>query len=382
MKVLQRYLASEIIRAVLFVLLAFLALFAFFDLVMELRSIGRGNYRWEHAFMYVVLFLPTYAYELMPIAVLIGTIYALARLAANSEFTIMRTASMSTLMACRMLASIGLVFAVGTLLLGELVIPTTARMAEQVKTGALRGTMKQEFRSGTWTKDVIRENGLSGKQIGTRVLNVQELRADGQLRGLKIYEFDADLRLVTIILAESADYSGNNTWRLGGVTETILHQQVQSEKDAASGSVSSVSSKKLESRDLVTEVTPILLSVLFVKPERMSTYDILLYKKHLAENNQENTRYQIAFWKKIIYPFSIFVMMALALPFAYLHFRSGGISVKIFSGIMIGVGFFLANNLFSHVGMLNTWPAFIAAALPSSLFLLCAIGALWWVDRH
>ena len=78
----------------------------------------------------------------------------------------------------------------------------------------------------------------------------------------------------------------------------------------------------------------------------------------------------------------MFVMMAMALPFAYLHFRSGGISLKIFSGIMIGVGFVLINNLFSHIGLLNTWPPIFTAVMPSALFLLCSIAALWWVERH
>ena len=77
-----------------------------------------------------------------------------------------------------------------------------------------------------------------------------------------------------------------------------------------------------------------------------------------------------------------FVMMALALPFAYLHFRSGGVSLKIFTGIMIGVSFQLINNLFSHLGLLNTWPAVVTAALPSTLFMLMAIVALRWVERR
>jgi lipopolysaccharide export system permease protein len=75
-------------------------------------------------------------------------------------------------------------------------------------------------------------------------------------------------------------------------------------------------------------------------------------------------------------------MMALALPFAYLHFRAGGVSLKIFIGIMIGVSFQLLNSLFSHLGLLNTWPALATAILPSLLFLLVAIGALSWVQRH
>jgi lipopolysaccharide export system permease protein len=85
MRVLQRYFATEIIQAVVFVLIAFLALFAFFDMMSEVRWVGQGPYRLEHAFLYVSLGLPAYAYQLMPIAVLIGTIYVMSQFAARSE---------------------------------------------------------------------------------------------------------------------------------------------------------------------------------------------------------------------------------------------------------------------------------------------------------
>jgi lipopolysaccharide export system permease protein len=114
----------------------------------------------------------------------------------------------------------------------------------------------------------------------------------------------------------------------------------------------------------------------------MSAYNLWSYSQHLAENNQHTERYDIAFWKKLVYPLSVFVMMALALPFAYLHFRTGGVSLKIFTGIMIGVSFQLVNTLFSHLGLLNTWPPFFTAALPSTIFLLIAIGALWKIERN
>ncbi|MDP5008918.1 MAG: LptF/LptG family permease, partial [Glaciimonas sp.] len=75
MKVLQRYFTTEIVRSVIFTLIAFLALFAFFDVLNELKSVGRGGYKLQHAIGFVMLGLPSYAYELMPIAALIGTIY-------------------------------------------------------------------------------------------------------------------------------------------------------------------------------------------------------------------------------------------------------------------------------------------------------------------
>jgi lipopolysaccharide export system permease protein len=377
MRVLQRYLSVEIVRSVLFVLVAFLALFAFFDLMGELRTVGKGGYRLEHAFLHVLLGLPGYAYDLMPIAALIGTIYTLAQLAARSEFTIMRVSSLSTTSAAVMLLKIGVLFALLTVLFGEVISPATAVYAKRVKLDARGTPVSQEFRSGFWTKDLIRENGLKGDVIGSRFLNVGEMRTDGQLQQVKVYEFDQDFRLRTILLAQTARYEGPNQWRLSDVVETRF-AGIAGDQNA----VPSVATKRFDTRQLVSEVTPDILSVLFLDPERMSALDLARYSRHLEESNQQNKRYEIALWKKIVYPFAIFVMMALALPFAYLHVRSGGISLKIFTGIMIGVAFQLINSLFGHLGLLNTWPAPITAMVPSLLFLLGAIGALSWVQRH
>ena len=375
MKVLHRYVASEIVSSVLFVLLAFLALFAFFDLMGELPHVGRGGYRLQHAFMYVAMGLPNDVYQLMPIAVLIGTIYTLAQLAARSEFTIMRASGLSTGMAGWILAKVGIVFVLATFLFGEFVAPASSAMAEKLKLRVQGSTVSSAFRTGYWTKDVIREHGLTGPTTGSRFLNVREVKLNGQLQGVRLYDLDLDFHLVGVVSADHADYQGHNVWRLSDVTETTF--------PAGSLDLSTqVTSRHLASMDLVSEITPDILSVLFTDPDTMSAVDLAAYTRHLAENNQNTERYEIAFWKKLIYPFAVMVMLALALPFAYLNFRSGGISLKIFIGIMIGVSFQLVNSLFSHLGLLNTWPAPATAALPSATFLLIAIGALWWVQRH
>jgi lipopolysaccharide export system permease protein len=382
MTVLQKYFATEIIRAVSFVLIAFLALFAFFDLMNELPSVGRGGYSLQLAFFYVLLGLPGYTYELMPIAALIGTIWVLSQFASRSEFTIMRVSSMSTWMVGMMLARIGLLFVVITFLFGEFVSPKATEVAEKLKLSAKGTAISQEFRSGLWAKDVIRENGVTGPVIGSRFLNVRELSPDGQLNGVKVYEFDNRFQMTAVILASRANFEGANTWLLTDVSESRFATAPSGQKGAGHQVTAAVSTKSAPVRKLVSEITPEILAVLFADPDRMSAYDLSAYTKHLAENKQRTDRYEIAFWKKLIYPFAIFVMMALALPFAYLHFRSGGVSLKIFTGIMIGVSFQLLNSLFSHIGLLNTWPPFATAILPSALFLLAALGALWWVERH
>lgn len=375
MKVLHRYVSSEIIGAVFFALIAFLALFAFFDLIAELPAVGRGGYQLQHAFLYVTMGLPGYVYDLMPIAALIGTIYALAQLGARSEFTIMRASGLSTGMAGWILAKVGIVLVLITFLFGEFIAPASSKMAERLKLQAQDASISQEFRSGLWTKDVIREHGLTGETVGSRFINVKNVSTEGQLQGVKVYEFDRNFHLSGVVTAAHADYQGGNLWRLANVSETSFSARNTDLSATAS-------TKTVAARDLVSEITPDILSVLFVDPDRMSAYGLAMYTQHLEDNNQNAERYEIAFWKKLFYPFAVLVMMALALPFAYLHFRAGGVSLKIFIGIMIGVGFQLLNSLFSHLGLLNTWPPLATAVLPSAIFLMIAIASLLWVQRH
>jgi lipopolysaccharide export system permease protein len=313
----------------------------------------------------------------------------MAQFASSSEFTIMRASSMSTLMAAWMLFKIGIVLVLVTFVFGELITPRTAPWAEKLKLNAKGAAVSQEFRSGMWTKDVVRSDGVKGDVVGSRFFNVRQFRPDGTLLGVKLYEFDADFRMRSLITADRATFEGNSTWRLTEVTETLFSTP-QGKPPAAPASAennfgqeaSIVTTRKLASMALVSEITPKILSVSSSDPERMSANELAVYTRHLAENRQETERFKIAFWKKLIDPLAIFVLMALALPFAYLHTRSGGVSLKIFIGIMIGVSFLLINTLFSHLGMLSTWPAFVTAIAPSLLFLLLALGALWWVERH
>ena len=387
MKVLQRYFAVSILQAVAFVLVAFLALISFMDLTSELPDVGKDGYEIQHAFLYVLMLVPGHVYEVMPVAALIGTIYTMAQFASSSEFTIMRASSMSTQMAAAMLFKIGIVLVLITFVFGELITPRTAPWAERIRLSAQGASVSQQFKSGMWTKDVVRSDGVKGEVTGTRFFNVSQFKPDGRLVDVKLYEFDNNFRMRSLITAKSGVFEGKNKWRLEDVTETLFSNSATPDAQAQSlatfgQETSAVTTRKHASMALTSEITPKILLVSSADPERMSANELAVYTRHLAENRQETDRFKIAFWKKLIDPFAIFVLMALALPFAYLHTRSGGVSLKIFIGIMIGVSFILINTLFSHLGLLSTWPAFFTAVAPSLLFLLLALGALWWVERH
>ncbi len=378
MRVLRRYFTIEICRAVFFVLVAFLALFAFFDMMGEIRSVGRGAWRIEHAFIYVTLGLPAYAYELMPIVALIGTIYVMAQLAARSEFTVMRASSLSMGRAIGLMLPVSTMLVVITFVIGEFVAPKCSDFAENFKRRIMGVTISSEFRSGLWVKDVIR--GSDGKSVsGSRFLNAKKVETDGVLRSLKIYEFDREMQMMAIISSEEAYFMGDGRWQLSNVEELRF---APDRSPVGLRQPAMVLGRKFDTTTLQSEITPEIMAVLVAEPNKMSAVDLAQFSRHLEDNKQRSERYEIALWTKLLYPLAVFVMMALALPFAYLQSRSGGVSLKIFIGIMIGVSFHLLNNLFSHLGLLNTWPPVATVVTPGACFLLAPTLALWWVERH
>lgn len=354
---LNRYLAREVIAAVGFILLGFLGLFAFFDLLAEFRDLGRGEYQLRQVFTFVLLSAPTHAYELLPVSVLIGTLYVLAQLANNSEFTVMRGAGMSPSQAAWMLCKVGLLFAVVTFAIGEWVAPAAEEAAQQVRLRATSAAIGQNMSSGLWFKD---ERSF---------INVREAREAHRVSGVRIYEFDAGYQLQSITSAARGEYGGEGSWRLSEVVRTRF---------TAEGPRTT----RLPQSDWRTAVTPELLNVLIVVPERMSAWSLYRYTQHLAGNRQKTERYEIALWKKLFYPIAALVMMALALPFAYMQSRSGMVGLKVFLGIMLGIFFHMLNGLFSHIGLLQNWPPFAAAALPGAAFFLAAVLMMWLVERR
>jgi lipopolysaccharide export system permease protein len=374
---LRNYLWREVAASTGFVLLALVSLFALFDLIKEFDDVGRAGYRVGHALAFVALLTPSRTYELMPIAALIGTIYALSKLAANSEFTIMRVAGLSTQRLAVIVVQIGAAFMLLTYLFGEAVAPSSEDLARRLKLRASGSALAQEFRSGVWLRDLVADGGDGEPRL--RFVNVVHVNTDTSVDHWQIYEFDPLMRLRSVSTADSGRYVRGVGWDLSNVVETVIPALTAGDTAQTSQHTEIV---QLPQRLWHSGLTPQIFGALLLQPERMGALNLLRYIRHLAENRQRTDRFEIAFWSKMFYPLAILVMMALALPFAYLHVRSGTMSFKVFCGIMIGVIFYASNKLFSHLGLLNTWPPIVVAAVPGLLVLSVALTALYWVERR
>lgn len=374
MRTVRRLLYAELLGAIAFVTLAFLALFFFIDLVDDLDNLGRGGYGLHHALGYCLLLVPGHVYELFPIAVLIGAIYALARLAQSSEFTILRTGGLGPGRALGLLAKLGLVFALLTFVVGDVVAPWADEQAETVH-ALWRGRMPHAGREGAWLKDrAPADEALPGEDGRFESVRIERIGRDGRMEGLRIYAFDAGGQLLSRLQAERGELR-DGAWLLEEVRR--LDWQPQGEGPAQHLPVE----QRMATLSWPSSLSPAVVAASITRTSSLSTLNLWRYMRHLTENAQAAQKPAIQFWKKALYPLACLVMLGLALPFAYLHARRGGVSLKVFGGILLGISFVLLNNVSTHLGLLREWTPWLAAGAPSAIYLLLSLAAFGWLVR-
>ena len=377
MKTIRRLIYGEVLAAIALVALGFLSLFFFFDLVDELQYLGKNNglsatadiYQIRHALLYVALLVPNHLYELLPISVLIGTILVMARLAQSSEYTILRTSGLGPWRALRLLLALGAFFVALSFAIGDYVAPASDRAAQLLKARYQgRITIGQ---TGAWLKEKQTPNNY--------VVNVKALSPANEMQGVQIFEFNNKGLIVSTTQAVSASFSPGGAWLLSQATRAEFEVPTALLDNGKSTESAKVKRGVSESFRWPTELSAEMVSVALLKPERMGTIDLFNYVRHLTANGQTAQRYEIEFWKKVFYPLGCLVMVMLALPFAYLHFRSGAIAGSVFAGVLIGISFFLLNNVFGYIGNLRNWQPWLAAATPGLLYMAVSLGAFGWL---
>lgn len=364
MRTIRRLIYRDILRATSFVALAFLSLFFFFDLVDQLgdlRQHGARGYSLAYGLMQVALQIPAHLYDLLPIAVLIGTIYVMARLAESSEFTILRTSGLGPLKALGTLLLLGLAFVLLTFVVGDYVAPAANRMSSTLQ-ARLLGDITVG-RTGAWMKDRQGDRSFS--------VNVGALSPEGTISQIRIFEFDAaSSRLLSAVHASRGELA-DGAWLLQNVQRRDLTHIDAPEPRMVI--------ERLPEWRWPTGISMDMVAAALLSPDRMQTVELFRYIRHLQDNDQSAQRYEIEFWRKVFYPLSCLVMVVLALPFAYLHFRTGNITGYVFVGVLVGISFFLLNNVFGFIGNLRNWEPWLAAAAPGVIYSVLSLAAFGWL---
>ncbi len=346
MKVIDRYIVRTVISDTLSVLIALILLSSLFAFMDEAGDIGKGDYQLADALNFIILQVPARIYEYFPVSALIGGLIGIGQLASHSEIIVMRASGVS-------LKAISVAVLKGTIslmilvfLIGEFVSPTSSQLARQMQTSLISGGNLVKSSQGVWVKE------------DNNYVHIRIILPDGQLEGITRFQF-LDKQLQTMLFAQTGRYQGDGKWLLKGVQQTFV-------------SIDSVSSTRADFMYWETKLSPDKLGVVSLKPEDLNLQGLRDYNKYLIENGLDARRYQLAFWKKILQPLAVAVMMFLALSFISGPLRTVTVGARVVMGILVGFLFNMLSKVFGPVILVYDMPVILAASLPIILFGIIA----------
>ncbi len=347
MSLLARYIGRTVFLNTLLVLLVLVSISSLFSFIGELDDVGKGDYTVKTALIYILLGMPGIAYELFPSSVLLGSLLGLGAMASHSELTVMRSAGISIGQIAGSVALIGLLLMGLVALLGEFVMPPSERQAQELRTAALSKRVSIRASTGYWAKS------------DSKFINIKSVLPDLTLVDVSIYEFNGR-ELKSIVHAKRAKRHEGSKWQLDDVVESEFLPD-------------SLITERSDQKQIDSLVNAELLQGLSVEPESMSAGNLFNQISYLRRNQLDSGLIELALWTKITNPLSTLVMLMLSLPFVFASQRSGSVGQKIFIGILLGIGYFLVNRLFTLLGLANGLSPAVSTLIPLTLFSLLAI---------
>jgi lipopolysaccharide export system permease protein len=343
--ILSRYVMKAVIGNTALVMLVLLALSALYLFITQQDDIGVGTFSVEDALMYVGLNLPKYAFDLLPIGALIGSLLALGNLARTLELIVVRAAGVSTMRIALWTAMAGVILMVFTGIIGEVLSPPMEQYGRQLKTFAKFNDFSMAGNRSAWAKD------------GDMMISVRQQSADNRYGGVYVFNFDAQRRLRSVGHANNASIDKNNRWQLENYAESRIGDE-------------RVDTRKEVETQLQTRLSPEFLGLAVLDPESLPGRGLYSYIQHLKQNGLDSRSYETAFWARIARTVAVAVIVVLAVPFAFGPMRSTGTGARTVVGIMIGVVFFLLAKMLESGGEVFNMPPLVVAWFPTVLLAI------------
>jgi lipopolysaccharide export system permease protein len=309
----------------------------------ELEDIGRGNYGILQAMFYVLMELPRDVYQLFPMAGLIGCLMGLGLLASSSELVVMRAAGVSLWQITRAVF-IAILIMVGIVtVLGEAIGPHTILHGERFKALERSGGQAVATTGGVWLRD------------GQDFIRIQIVQATNELAGVTRYSFNSQHQMTGVTYAANAHYK-HGVWQL---------QQVLESKIAADGTITT---SKAPTGTWLMQLNPSVLKIAQVDPDEMTLSKLYQWIEYRKQNGLRYNNYSLTLWQRIFQPLATCVMMLLAIPFIFGPLRSATMGLRLVSGVIVGFGFYILNQVFGPISLVYQFPPILAAIVPMLLF--------------
>ena len=344
MKRLDRYVAAATLRSLILVAFGLTALFSLLEFVDQLRDVGHGRYGVTDAFLYVLLTVPSRLLQLMPVSLLLGSLFALGNLSNDSELIAMQSVGVSERQIIGWVLQLAAPIVVILFLVAEFVIPSTQRLAQGQRMSRLSTETTIEDGNGFWAES------------DHQYLNVRWVDYGNVPRDIDIYAFAEDGALKSFIHADSATIESKVSWLLKGVVRTRLQTP-------------DVETEHLPSLHWDTFLRPHQVQLLILPPDSMPPLELYRYVRQMKRQNHQVARLEQAFWTKVSIPLSMVAMVLVAVPFVFGPPRARSAGQRITIGAGVGIVFSLTQQIVSLGGLLLDLNPAVGAMAPSLMLM-------------
>jgi lipopolysaccharide export system permease protein len=351
MNTLDRYLYRTVLLYALMAMGVLLTLSALFLFISQQSDIGTGHYGAGDAFLFTFLNLPQSAYELLPIAALIGTLMGLGNLASASELVVTRASGVSVWRIAWPVGLAGLTMSLVMYGLGEYVAPPLAQIAKREKTTSKLADISFAGSSSAWVKE------------GNLILRVATGEVDQAFGGVSLFELNGFTGLRSVKRAERISVADPGHWRLNNVLVTHFSDD-------------KIDSELVPEVTMNTTINPDFLGLAATDPGLLTLHGLWSYIDHLRRNNLGTASYEIGFWSRIARFFAVIVVTLLALPFVFGPLRTTGAGTRTVIGVLLGVVFFLITRTVENGGQLFGLNPILIGWLPTAAIGLCTLVAI------
>ncbi|MEQ5837121.1 LPS export ABC transporter permease LptG [Marinobacter sp. NFXS9] len=347
MQKLDRYIIKTVGGATLLVMLVVLSLDLIFAFIHELDNIEK-NYQTLQVLAYIFLTLPRRIYDYLPLGAFMGCLIGLGSLASTSELVVIRAAGVSIRRIVWSAMKPTIVVVIIGLILGEFVAPHFEKMAQSEREIARGGESNVASSEGLWHRE------------GNTFIHVNVVQPSGVLLGVSLFHFNDKRDLTSASFARKATYEKDH-WMLERVITTELSKQGTIRKTA-------------DQMRWDSQLSPSVLSVLIVDPENLSISGLYTYGSYLDKQGLSSTSYWLAFWKKVLGPVAIAVLVLVAISFVFGPLRSVTMGFRVFTGIIVGLIFKYMQDLLGPMSVVFGFSPVIAIAAP--IVLSAIVGAV------
>ena len=354
MTLIDSYIRKRVLLAMLVVISLVLSIDVVFALVEELGD-SENAYTSAQALLYVLKTLPSQVFQLLPFTALGGSLIGLGVMASHNELIVIQSAGVSTWRLVWAVLKPAFVVMIAGLVLGEYIAPSLQQSAQSSKAVLRSGVQAIDAGQGSWRRigdEFVHVNAIAPG--GESLYGVSRYRLTGVEPESAVSELKAGIGLASISFAQSAQYidaAEVGYWRLENVSETRFLAD-------------SVVTAQRESEDWLVDLSPELLAVLLVAPDRQSISGLYNFARFFESQGLDSDRYMLSFWGKLLQPLATLALVLLAVSFIFGPLREATMGFRVFVAIGVGLLFTILQQLLEPASLLLGINPLFAVLLP------------------